>query len=104
VGVQTIHEYTHLKEELNKYRLLIEDPTRLLSILRTIKQIGYDLQKIVARFSHIESLKQTERALKDNCKMLEQRAIKCQEVLPFAEQIIRLRIGVGELLAFHTAI
>ena len=29
---------------------------------------------------------------------------RCQSVLPLAEQIIRLRIGIGELLAFHTAV
>jgi 5'-3' exonuclease len=70
VDVQTISEYTHLKEELNQYRLSTEDPTRLLLLLQTIKQIGYEPQKIVARFSNIESLRQTEKGLKDNCKNL----------------------------------
>ena len=104
VDVQTISEYTHLKEELSKYRLSTEDPTRLLSILRTIKQIGYEPQKIVARFSHIESLRQTEKGLKNNCKIFEERIARCLEVLPLCEQIVRLRIGIGELLAFHTAV
>ncbi|MGB7953135.1 MAG: hypothetical protein WCF23_04070 [Candidatus Nitrosopolaris sp.] len=104
VEIQTINEYKQLKEELNKYRLSTEDPTRLLLILRTIKQIGYDPHKIVARFSCIRSLRQTEKGLKDNCKMLEEQMVICQDVLPLAEQIIRLRIGVGELLAFHTAV
>jgi hypothetical protein len=36
--------------------------------------------------------------------MLEKRMVMCQDVLPLAEQIIRLRIGLGELLAFHTAV
>ncbi len=62
--VQTINEYKQLKDELSKHRLSIEDPPRLLSILRTIKQIGYDPQKIVARFSYIKSLRQTEKDLK----------------------------------------
>jgi hypothetical protein len=103
LDVQTISEYTHLKEELSKYRLSTEDPTRLLSILRTIKQIGYEPNKIVARFSQIESLRQTEKGLKNNCKIIEERIARCQELLPLSEQIIRLRIGVDELLAFHTA-
>jgi len=75
-----------------------------LSILRTIKQIGYDPQKIVALFSCIKSLRQTEKGLEDNCKMLEERVARCQSVLPLAEQISRLPIGIGELLAFHTAV
>jgi hypothetical protein len=45
VDVQTISEYTHLKEELSKYRLSTEDPTRLLLLIQTIKQIGYEPQK-----------------------------------------------------------
>jgi hypothetical protein len=93
-----------LKEELSKYRLSTEDPTRLLSILRTIKQIGYEPHKIVARFSNIESLRQTEKGLNNNCKIIEERIARCREVLPLCEQIIRLRIGMGELLAFHTAV
>jgi len=104
VDVQTISEYTHLKEELSKYRLSTEAPTRLMSILQTIKQIGYEPHKIVARFSNIESLRQTEKGLKNNCKKIEERIARCQEVLPLSEQIIRLPIGLGELLAFHTAV
>ena len=45
LDVQTISEYTHLKEELSKYRLSTEDPTRLLLLIQTIKQIGYEPQK-----------------------------------------------------------
>lgn len=81
-----------------------EDPTRLLSILRAIKQIGCDPRKIVARFSQLESLRQTERGLIDNFRVLEERVGRCREVLPLCEQIVRLRIGIGELLAFHTTV
>jgi hypothetical protein len=104
VDLQTISDYNRLKEELSEYRLSTEDPTRLLSILRTIKQIGYEPKKIVARFSNIESLRQTEKGLKNNCKIFEERIARCGEVLPLSEQIVQLRIGIGELLAFHTAV
>ena len=36
--------------------------------------------------------------------MLEERVARCKGVLPLAEQISRLPIGIGELLAFHTAV
>jgi hypothetical protein len=104
LDIQTINEYTHLKEELNKHGLSSEDPTRLLLILRTVKQIGYDPRKIVAEFTNIKSLQRREKALQNNCKMLEERVARCQGVLPLAEQISRLPIGIGELLAFHTAV
>src|SRR5205823_6142104 len=42
--------------------------------------------------------------LQDNSKRLEERMARCQSVLPLCEQIVRLRIGMGELLAFHTAV
>ena len=29
---------------------------------------------------------------------------RCREVLPLCEQIVRFRIGIGELLAFHSAV
>jgi hypothetical protein len=104
VDVQTINEYNRLKNDLSKYRLSTDDPTRLLSILQTIKQIGYDPEKIVAGFSYIGSLRRTEKGLKNNCKIFEERIARCREVLPLSEQFVRLRIGVSELLAFHTAV
>ena len=69
-----------------------------------MKHCRYDPKKIVARFSQLESLRQTERGLIDNCRVLEERVDRCREVLPLCEQIVRLRIGIGELLAFHTAV
>ncbi|MDQ6865002.1 MAG: hypothetical protein M3044_14400 [Thermoproteota archaeon] len=101
VDIETIGEFTQLKEHLSKHNLSLEDPTRLLSILQTIKQIGYDPQKIVARLSHIESLRQTEKGLKNNCKMLEKRAVGYQHILPLAEQFVFSGIGIDPLIAFN---
>jgi hypothetical protein len=47
----------------------------------------------------MESLRQTEKGLKNDCKIFEERIASCREVLPLSEQIVRLRIGIGELLA-----
>ena len=62
VDIETINEFNQLKEHLSKHNLSLEDPTRLLSILQTIKQIGYEPQKIVAAFTNMKSLRQKERA------------------------------------------
>ena len=64
VDIETINEFNQLKEHLSKHNLSLEDPTRLLSILQTIKQIGYEPQKIVAAFANMKSLRQKERQLK----------------------------------------
>ena len=61
VDIETINDYNQLKEHLSKHDLSLEDPTRLLSILQTIKQIGYEPRKIVAAFASMKSLIQKER-------------------------------------------
>jgi hypothetical protein len=101
VEAQTLSEYNQLKEHLRKHNLSLEDPTRLLSILQTIKHIGYDPQKIVARFSQVESLRQTEKGLKNNCNMLEKRAAKYQHTLPLSEQFVSFGIGIDPLIGFN---
>ncbi|MFY9794238.1 MAG: hypothetical protein WAJ93_00960, partial [Candidatus Nitrosopolaris sp.] len=35
---------------------------------------------------------------------LEERIRKVKDVLPLAEQIMRLKVDIGELLAFHSAV
>jgi hypothetical protein len=101
VDIETINEFNRMKEHLNKHNLSLEDPTRLLSILQTIKHIGFDPQKIVARFSHIESLRQSEKGLKNNCKMLEKRAARYQYIIPLSEQFVSFGIGIDPLIAFN---
>jgi methionyl-tRNA formyltransferase len=64
VDIETISEYSQLKEHLAKHNLSLEHHTRLLSILQTIKQIGYEPVKIVAAFASMKSLMQKERQLK----------------------------------------
>ena len=37
-------------------------------------------------------------------RRLENRIIKLKDVLPLAEQITQLNVGIGELFAFHSAV
>ncbi len=104
VDIQTINKYNQLEAELKKHGLSTEDPHILLSILQNIRNLGYNPQKIVSEFSRIKSLRQTERRLKNNCNIFESRMARCQEVLPMSEQIVRLGIGIPELLALNTAV
>ena len=104
VEIQTINEYKQLKSDLNKYHFSSEDPKRLLTVLTNLRGYRYDDKKIVAELSNIKSLKRRENALQYKCKLHEERMARCREVLPLCEQIVRFRIGIGELLAFHTAV
>jgi hypothetical protein len=88
VDIQIIEEYKKLKNELKKYGLSIENPRRFASILQAIDQIGYNPRKIIREMEHIKSLKQTERSLKNNCKMWELRATRYKELVPMCEQVV----------------
>jgi DNA-binding ferritin-like protein len=101
VDIQTIDEFKKSEEELQKYNLPFESTPQLVSVLQTINQLGYDPQKIVKELGRIKSLRQIERRLKDNCKVLESRTNRYQEIIHLCEQLISLGIGFAELSAFH---
>ena len=103
VDIQTLNEYKKLKEELYVHGLSLKDPRILLSNLKTIREIGYEPQKIVSEFSRIK-LKQTERELNNRCKALESLLDRYKDLFPLCEQIVGLGIGIGELLAFDTTV
>src|SRR5689334_17223839 len=48
--------------------------------------------------------RQMERQLNNSRKDLQARLDRYEDVLPLCEQIVRLRICIEELLAFHTAV
>ncbi|MDQ6669104.1 MAG: hypothetical protein M3Y53_12895 [Thermoproteota archaeon] len=101
VEIETISEYNQLKEHLSKHNLSLEDPTRLLSILQTIKQIGYEPRKIVDAFASMKSLRQKERQLKNNCKMHEKRVARYHHILPVLELFVSFGIGIDPLIGFN---
>jgi len=49
VDRQTIEEYKELKNEIDKYHL--EDPRKILNVLRALKKYKYDDKRIMAEFS-----------------------------------------------------
>ena len=104
VEIQTTNEYTQLKARLSKYHLSSEDPKKLVTVLDNIKHYRYDPKKIVAVFSNVKSLKRREKALQDNCEILEKRISEDRQVLPLLEQIRSMEIGIDKLLTFCVAV
>jgi hypothetical protein len=102
VDRQTIEEYKGPKSEMDKYHL--EDPKKILNVLRALKKYKYDDKRIMAEFSVRRSMKKERIGIEFDRRRLEERIIKVKDVLPLAEQIMRFNIGVGELLAFHSAV
>jgi hypothetical protein len=99
---KTIEEYKELKNEMDKYHL--RDPVKFLNVLQILKKYRYDHRKIVCEFSIRRSLKKERMEIEFNRRLLNNRLIKVKDVLPLAEQIVRLNVGISELLAFHSAV
>jgi hypothetical protein len=64
----------------------------------------YDDKRIVAEFSIRRSMKKERIGIEYDRRRLEERIRKVKDVLPLAEQIMRLKVGIGEILAFHSAV
>ena len=58
----------------------------------------------MAEFSVRRSMKKERLGIEFDRRRLEERIIKVKDVLPLAEQLIQFRIGIGEVLAFHSAV
>jgi hypothetical protein len=102
VDRQTIEEYKDLKSEMDKYHL--EDLKKILNVLRALKKYKYDDKRIVAEFSNRRSMKKERLEIEFDRRKLEGRIRNVKDVLPLAEQLIQFRIGIGEVLAFHSAV
>jgi hypothetical protein len=58
----------------------------------------------VAKTRNIESLKDSEKHLRNNCEMLAKRIDKHKQILPLAEKIVAMKISLGGLLVLDLAI
>ena len=102
VDRQIIEDFKELKNEMDKYHL--EDPKKFLNVLRALKRYKYDDKRIMAEFSIRRSMKKERLGIEFDRRRLEDRIRKVKDVLPLAEQLIRFKIGIGEVLAFHSVV
>jgi hypothetical protein len=58
----------------------------------------------VAEFSRIKSLKRREKALQDNCEILENRMSEDRQVLPLLQRIRCMGIGIDKIQVFSVAV
>ena len=90
--IQTLTNYKKLEEQLNSQRLSMAEPQMLLSVLHTIRQIGYNPHKVVRELARIKSLPKMNKQL----RALESRMTQYQEILPLCQQITLFGIGFPE--------
>jgi hypothetical protein len=104
IDIKTLEDSKKLNDELKKYGLSTEAPHKLVSVVQSFSEMGYDPQKIVSHYTHTKSLEQKERHLKKYCKVLESRAARYQEIFPVCERVVSMGIGLSLVLALETAV
>jgi len=95
IKIQNINEYKKSKEQLEKYGLSTEVLHKLVSVLQSFNEMGFDSQKIVASLASIKSFTQTERRLKKNCRFWESRAAHYKEAFRMCERVVSNGIGIS---------
>lgn len=104
VDVQNLNEYKKSKEQLKKYGFSTDSPHKLLSVLQSFNEMGYNPQRIVRYYKQMKSLKQKEWRLRNYCKLWESRAAEYQKIVPMCKHVVSMGIGIPLLLALETAV
>jgi hypothetical protein len=64
----------------------------------------FDVEDVIAVYVNMEALRKERMDLDEERLTFEARLATVKDVLPLAEQITRLEMGIGELLAFHSTV
>lgn len=107
-----------VKEELNKYGILVDDITKFTATIKWIAEQGYDPMRIVKTYSDYQTMKIASLNLQNNICLLENDISKLEEnkmaiersieskyqLLLQLEELNALRIGLKELRIFRLTI
>ncbi len=99
-----VEEYAQMKAEMRRYGIGPEHPGKIQACLQRLKDTNYNAEEVIAGYANMQTLRKERMELDEERRKLEDRIMECKHVLPLAEEITRLKIGIGELLAFHSAV
>jgi hypothetical protein len=99
-----VEEYAEMKAEMRRYGIGPEDPGKIQTCLQRLKDANYNAEEVIAGYANMQALKKERMELDEERLAFEARLAAVKDVLPLAEQITRLNVGIGELLAFHSAV
>jgi hypothetical protein len=99
-----LEEYAQMKVEMRRYAIGPEDPRKIQACFQRLKDANYNAEKVIAGYANMETLRKVRIDLDEERRSFEARLATVKDVLPLAEQITQLNMGVGELLAFHSAV
>jgi hypothetical protein len=63
--------YSNLKAELGKYDIPVDDISKFAKAVSGIRELGYDVGKVIREFSDYESVETQRKMLQDSVKMLQ---------------------------------
>jgi cell division protein FtsB len=63
--------YSNLKAELGKYDIPVDDISKFAKAVNGIRELGYDVGKVIREFSDYESVETQRKMLQDSVKMLQ---------------------------------
>ena len=99
-----MEEYAQMKVEMRRYGIGPEDPRKIQACLQRLKDANYNAEEVIAGYANMDALRNERMELDEERLAFEARLAAVKDVLPLAEQIMRLKVGIGELLAFHSAV
>jgi transposase-like protein len=99
-----VEEYAQMKAEMQRYGIGPEVPRKIQACFQQLKDANYDAEEVIAGYANMETLRKERMELDEERLAFEARLATVKDVLPLAEQITRLEMGISELLAFHTAV
>ena len=101
---KVMEEYAQMKAEMRRCGIGAEDPRKIQTCFQRLKDANHDAEEVIAGYANMQTLRKERMELDEERRKLEDRIMECKDVLPLAEEITRLKIGIGELLAFHSAV
>jgi hypothetical protein len=99
-----LEEYAQMKAEMQRYGIGPEDPRKIQACLQRLKDAHYNAEEVIAGYANMQALRKERMEFDEERLAFEARLATVKDVLPLAEQITRLEIGIGEMIAFHCAV
>ncbi|MGB6527947.1 MAG: hypothetical protein WBF33_07550 [Candidatus Nitrosopolaris sp.] len=99
-----MEEYAQMKAEMRRYGIGAEDPRKIQACFQRLKDANYNAEEVIAGYANMEALRKERMELDEERLTFEAKLATVKDVLPLAEQITQLKMGISELLAFHSAV
>ncbi|MFZ0225246.1 MAG: hypothetical protein WAM42_26475, partial [Candidatus Nitrosopolaris sp.] len=99
-----LEEYAQMKVEMRRYGIGPEDPRKIQACFQRLKDANYNAEEVIAGYANMEALRKERMDLDEERLTFEAKLATVKDVLPLAEQITQLKMGISELLAFHSAV